>query len=459
VRLLWSLVLALLLGLLAACSARVPAPETPTPEVRGTAPAESTFGVRGYPLGTPWTPVLTQPPVAPAVPVDELVMGMPVDLPEHLSIVVDAGCFSAWFDALRQACGTGAKCRDCPPAPGLVRLYRLGDGSPRYDVLLSINSLRERMNDANLGIGRLLVGRDGSISMEIVPSAGPDGQRDSILRSADGGVTWRDAGMLPPGANVFGQLIDGRLLISTVAPPGRTTPVVRTFPDLEEVAPVPANPWSLDSSRLRGTWRVVGNTLVPFPPADDIDLSPLFPGRRGGIDIVSVIAKADGTRLASVDGGTGDMGWYLVAATSEGRLMRAFHSPVSLTVLSLVSPDELYAGVSGWKGGSVQPDVGVLINLKMKTIRPIRWPADAGSAGRKTVLTVQRGPFARVANTDSCLNIREGMGPDRPSLECVADGVLLRRLGPPFSADGAQWLHVTSPGGTSGWANTQYLEE
>lgn len=74
------------------------------------------------------------------------------------------------------------------------------------------------------------------------------------------------------------------------------------------------------------------------------------------------------------------------------------------------------------------------------------------------VAGVQRGPFARVVNTGSCLNIRDAPSLDSNVLTCATDGVLLRDQGETAETDGVTWARVVTPVGVEGWAATVYLE-
>jgi hypothetical protein len=80
---------------------------------------------------------------------------------------------------------------------------------------------------------------------------------------------------------------------------------------------------------------------------------------------------------------------------------------------------------------------------------------------RNRVIAVQRGPFARVVGTGSCLNVRESYALTSAVVECVANGVLLQHqdaLVPNSDADGYSWLEVFTPSGTHGFVVTDYVE-
>jgi hypothetical protein len=105
-------------------------------------------------------------------------------------------------------------------------------------------------------------------------------------------------------------------------------------------------------------------------------------------------------------------------------------------------------------------EVPALIDLASATRHPLLGLFDDPSfpIGRDHPVAVQRGPFARVVNTEGdCLNIRPEPGAGAV-LDCAAEGVLLRGLSEGAELDGVLWLKVTTPAGTEGWASAQYLE-
>jgi hypothetical protein len=78
--------------------------------------------------------------------------------------------------------------------------------------------------------------------------------------------------------------------------------------------------------------------------------------------------------------------------------------------------------------------------------------------GRTAVQAAQIGPFARVVNTGSCLHVRAEPSLAGQSLDCMADGVLLRDTGETRDADGVTWVSVMTPGGVQGWSASGFLE-
>jgi hypothetical protein len=87
-------------------------------------------------------------------------------------------------------------------------------------------------------------------------------------------------------------------------------------------------------------------------------------------------------------------------------------------------------------------------------------------SGSLRVVAVQKGPFARLVGTESCLNIRGEPSTFATVLGCVADGVLLRIPGnrdvPAMGPGGRRepldgFIEVITPDGTSGFAHVGYL--
>ena len=100
--------------------------------------------------------------------------------------------------------------------------------------------------------------------------------------------------------------------------------------------------------------------------------------------------------------------------------------------------------------------VPAVLDIESGELRPIVEPfLDEAHAGeRNRVIAVQYGPFARViAGEGSCTEVRTAPSADSASLDCAADGVLLRRMG--TESDG--WLSVATPAGIEGWTRADAL--
>jgi hypothetical protein len=159
---------------------------------------------------------------------------------------------------------------------------------------------------------------------------------------------------------------------------------------------------------------------------------------------------------------------YIAQLAPDGRVLQAYSTPHFSLVGAWPQEGTLFGNTSVYPGelGGALPTpfyadyLPALIDLHTNTIHPIRDPfLDPPLAnGRNTVLAVQRGPFARVVNTDgTCVNIRADPLPSAGILDCAAEGVLLRDSGTTGGPAG-EWLKVVTPAGAEGWANAQYLE-
>ena len=103
--------------------------------------------------------------------------------------------------------------------------------------------------------------------------------------------------------------------------------------------------------------------------------------------------------------------------------------------------------------------VPAVFDLETGEARPLAGPFhDLPLSGRNYVRAVLHGPFARVVDTGSCLNVRSEPSEAADALTCAADGVLLHDTGDTREVDGVTWRRVVTPAGVEGWANSQYLE-
>jgi hypothetical protein len=101
-----------------------------------------------------------------------------------------------------------------------------------------------------------------------------------------------------------------------------------------------------------------------------------------------------------------------------------------------------------------------IVDTNAYILRPLGEPFTGPdfASGRNHIVAALRGPFARVVNTGSCLNIRDGPSLDTNVITCAADGVLLRDQGETVESDGVTWVRVVTPAGVEGWAAAAYLE-
>ncbi len=430
----------------------------------------------------------TVPPTPPTDPIPRMLAGMtivpleigePFDLPMDLALIVETGCWG---------------CEGGPSS--LVRVYVRPDGSIASDSLLDPSALGLPM--------RQYAEQDGTIreypppitgyaitpdASEIVASLCINGtctgeglsawsaySQTVLVRSTDGGVTWTEVATLEVGASVLGLLSDRQVVLITYD--SRESSVIRLYPGLSEVTALPSDQYWLSDVLPNGEliWR--DNNGVPVLS----DGRPLI-SALAGTDLRPVddllIQPEQMHGLASVysfsPGSPGK--YYLVPFDDAGAIGRGAFAPAGENVVWIT--DFVRFGVDLTKDGLIlgnaavptseiasngQPIitdfVPVAIDLKKGSMRPFR-PFLEGVVprSRNLVAAAQRGPFARVVNTEgTCLNVRSAPNTGAKVLDCAAEGVLLRTDGSTGGHGTDLFLHVFTPSGIEGWASTQYLE-
>jgi hypothetical protein len=180
------------------------------------------------------------------------------------------------------------------------------------------------------------------------------------------------------------------------------------------------------------------------------------------------VADASGERFAVT--------WWTEEPLTQYRLGVFSHSGRPITAFSLSD----YAQVGGWLSDTlvagnadVPPEllptpepgtyainfVPVIIDLDTGEAHPLAGPfQEPPLGGRNFVQAVLRGPFARVVDTGSCLNVRAQPAMSGAVLACAADGALLRDTGETREVGDTTWQRVLTPAGVEGWASSQYLE-
>ena len=466
---------------------RLDPPQDPAPTSVGaeSSRAPCTFATprpRGDPLAGVQPAQANTQPVIPDIlqgmAIVPLKLGAPLDLPKDFAVIIETGC-------------TG-----CEGGPsGLVRVYNRPDGSIAHEPLID----REK-----LGIPpQLNTAPDGSVYEFRSPLTGyaihPDGSRivatlcarehcgrggghyewspnsqTAIFSSSDGGITWIEIGRIEAGAEVIALLPDGRVLLATWPEMLKTAFV--TFPDLKPVEPpAPREFWRVDALRNGELiWRSLdgvrmwsdGRPLLAVPPEQ---------ARALDNDLLVDDLSKDGLAVASGTEIRAPFSKYLVPFDSSGAIGHGLFARRGVTVVwSTTLPlrlggevqDEETVFGNAWVpteeiAANGQPlisiPVPVLVDLKKAIINPLRPFSDPGSFRSRDTVAIQRGPFSRVVNTDdTCLNIRIEPYTWGQSLDCAAEGVLLR-----ISVDAqtdAMFLRVATPAGIEGWASTQYLE-
>lgn len=439
------------------------------------------------------TPVPVTPPVTPAISpppefwipaaldgtaVVSMRQGEPIDLPDDIALIVETGC---WY---------------CDgPATGLKRVYRNPLGEIVSDVLLDPAALGYVDAEGNSqGLMGLYSTGDGSWIVVGVCSAGYCGHlgfptedaRTAILESHDGGVTWSEVAELQGAywveAGIPGHrggpnfpAKDGQVIVSgplpidggsyTHAYTNLATGEALTPPPLpsgfsdnnsQSLAVMPGGEllWILDGSRLRAA---DGTNLLQLGPSPHI--------------VPPLAADSNGTRWAIpwiADFGNAPSPHYLTLTDTNGLIIRTLVSERYISYGPNAHADVLYGNAEvdpePLRGALGEPPwtfMPVMIILNEATYHPILDPFTGKEFlyGRNRIVAVQRGPFARVANTDgSCLNVRAPAGLDAMIFGCVAEGVLLQITHEHNHVDGVDWAHVVTPDGLQGWAAAEYLE-
>jgi len=410
------------------------------------------------------TPITTVTPEAiDGVEVVPLQVGEEAEIPENVALIIETGCW--------QCDG---------PTTGLYRLYRDSSGQLRTDALFTIEALGIPLHRGNHEeawanesyITGLALNGDASEIIAGVCTRGycgglgwatPDAQT-TLFRSLDGGVTWEQYGIVDGGYYVVAITNDGVLWsrqqseIDQPAPPG-----FEFFPSGDPLEPpsaaIEAWPTSLPDGEL--VWPTSDGRLLRSDGSEILALD------KGG-HVGSVVAQAGGERFAIASWTERTSSQYrLDIFARNGRPMNAF---------SLSD----FAFLGGWLDGTHLVGNVVVPQRLLPTPEPGRYVMDflpaifdleAGVAhpldgpfqqpplfGRNYVRAVLRGPFARVVDTGSCLNVRAEPSMAADVLACAADSVLLRDTAQTREVDGATWARVVTPAGVEGWASTQYLE-
>jgi hypothetical protein len=410
-------------------------------------------------MSTTPTPLATPTPGAPAIPevidgveVVPLPFGEEMELPEDTALIIKTGSYS--FPE---------------PPHGFFRVYRDASGELRTDELFTTKSMGLTTSQGSAAtrphIYSYALNSDAS---EIVISvctrgtctfqvwASPDAQT-TLYRSLDGGITWEQFGVLDGSTHVAAITQDGVLLLSQSQ--GEPQPKLRLFPSGEPVQPPPgASSWphSLPGGEL--AWSTEDGRLLRSDGSQILAV-----GQDAWVS--DVVPDASGERLAA--GWRESANQYRFGIFSrDGKPMSAYSLPDfvgvggwltdTLVVGNAVPPGLLPTPLPGGYETSIPPTI---FDLQTGEAHALAGPfREAPLGGHNEVQAVLHGPFARVVNTGSCLNVRAEPAMTASTLTCAADGVLLRDTGETRNVDGIVWCHVVTPAGVEGWATSQFLE-
>jgi hypothetical protein len=447
--------LALVACLAASCGGGGAAP-TPTPAPTPIAIAS--------PKPATATPTATATPeVIDGVEVMPLHVGGEAEIPDDVALIIETGCWQC----------------DGPPT-GLYRLYRDASGQTRTDALFTIEAVglslhRGIEGDAwdesyitgfamddtasDIAVGVCTRGYCGGLGF---PTA--DAQT-TLFRSLDGGVTWTQFAAMDGGAWVVAIAKDGVVVSGPHGPEEETEPKFSLFPGGEQMQPLQPPPdvsgWPLALPGGELAWRTEDGRLLR---SDGSEVLPLGEDSYVG----DIVPDASGERLAVM--------WWTEQPITQYRLGIFSRDGHPIRAFSLSD----YARVGGWLSdtlvaGNASVPLELLPTPEPGTYAinflPTIFDLDTGEAhalagpfrepplsGRNYVRAVLRGPFARVVDTGSCLNVRAEPGMAAAVLACAADGVLLRDTGETREVDGVTWRRVVTPASVEGWTSSQYLE-
>ena len=104
------------------------------------------------------------------------------------------------------------------------------------------------------------------------------------------------------------------------------------------------------------------------------------------------------------------------------------------------------------------PRTAVLVDLRTRTVSPIAHLSGDEENDIFDPADYLAGPILRVADSGTCLNLREAPGTAAAVLQCFRDNVFLADSGERRDADGQTWAKVVGPGGINGWASLEYME-
>jgi hypothetical protein len=350
---------------------------------------------------------------------------------------------------------------------GVYRLYRDRSGAIRIDDLVG-----RQFNES-------VAGDAGQIALtHCVPDCGyGEGIKDSrpaaLWLSSDGGITWSSGPPMVARERLVG-FSDGKLLIG-----GGTwsngQPVSRTYRwadgsalippislPVDRRAPNSSAWWYTDpqifASNELGWWTGANGAYLRT------DGSPFF--QLGGESSIGSTLPNNQTGVTAVQwqgSGLGGTSHVLSIVDSAGTVLRSFEVETFLRFGAWMSPNVFLGSMNPpWEvvphmTAKITNHTPVLFDISTGEVTPVVFPFYPGGyalpIGAPIVFAAAPGPFARVVNTHSCLNIRAAPSATAAVRACAADSVLLTDLGE--TRDG--WARVRTPAGVEGWASEEFL--
>jgi len=410
---------------------------------------------------TPTQGITVTPTISPA---QELTVGDPVELPFGVAII-----------------GATASCWQCDGGPtSVVRAYRQTDGTVVSEVLFDpeargITRVDRGGAEVPPRITGIVAAQDGSaivvgvcVRYECLTLGAPDADSVSqFYRSVDGGVSWAEL-VEVTGPTFLLATYGGGFIASSVDGEGAFRYGI--FPEGSELTgPEDAVPLVGDNDVL--LWATTdGHVITPDGAlvAQLPDSSPQVDQVLGGdLQIGKLVVPYWAQAGRSV--GQDIAVFALVEVGAPWQLEAHLHHDSLFRVGAWDSKSGRLWGTSTLIGDWNEPGVSprpILVMVEDGVMYPVPEPFRSDLFSPQhffySVLALQNGPFAKVVNTGSCLNMRIAPNESAEVLECVADGVLLTEFsGPGIDVapyDHSAWQFVVTPLGKGGWASTDYLE-
>ncbi|MGI8926906.1 MAG: hypothetical protein ACR2HN_09715 [Tepidiformaceae bacterium] len=405
------------------------------------------------------TPASTEEPLAPAEPTPDprapltMVNGLPV---RPLTVGPALVSFNGWM-LIEKSC---VKCEQSVASIQRVWWPDRGRGEPVVETLFQSpypgSYITAVTADAEGKMIAATVCKTGACR-----SGSLDAGTTALFQSLDGGVTWTELTTLP-GA-VFASAVTMRAIVleQRRGASGERPEGISEYSYYGEKIPV--KPGGTGSVGMG--WRLLG-TLA--------DGDPVWATSDGFLVTTSgravpgpAISDSAIDRVVGSPGGGYLMSWHRTGAGVTDRT--PYHGFVSANgdLTAVFSGDVRFshfaAGfaigtalipVTGMGGGGPHI-VPVEVDLATGRYFPIERPFidEPPESAASRVVALQYGAFARVVTGPDCLNIREGPTTQSPSIDCVADGVLLGIM----AGEREGWAVVETPGGLGGWASTEFL--
>lgn len=424
------------------------------------------------PTGSP----VTQTPF----PAAGIAVGDAVEFPDDIALIAETGCWN------------------CDGGPsGFVRVYRRPDGSIAQDILFRPEKLNLPPDDDGqppyiLGFAIRPDASEMAVTVCVTKYCGglgpaEEGSAAKLYRSTDGGVTWTEWADWPLDHWMIGLVADGVLAGHQTNIPDKPDDPATTWPPQPEFGfrvlpegrliepPTAAMPdqWPIVTDFGDIWWQAGGGGFIDTQGQPVLEL---LPGSR----LVGVYGDPKGGFVADWWSDADSPNGHHYLSLYEGGVPLADAEPVTFDA-ALIQAGGYFDAKSGTLYGNVEASlasvavptplnfglVPALIDLVKGTARPVPSPFIDGTSilpnVRNRIVAFQRGPFARVTGTGSCLNLRAEPSAGAEVLTCLADGVLLLDVGP---ASGlvleptpvAPWVEVFTPAGDHGFVSGDYVE-